>query len=259
MKNKLKKILNRFGFDLIKISTLNRLISNQKIAEEYKFIQNYSYETIANYFKFKVQSKAQIKQDLFVLSELNFKHNGFFVEFGATDGMSMSNTFLLEKEFNWNGILAEPGKCWHQTLKQNRSSSIETECVWHNTGEILQFKEAKKSTLSTIVGFGDTASHSQIRDNENMYSVKTISLNDLLLKYNAPKIIDYLSIDTEGSEYIILNSLNFNDYKFRVITVEHNYTDLRKKIFDLLTSKGYKRIHTEYSLFDDWYIYNELN
>ncbi|SEQ11613.1 methyltransferase, FkbM family [Hyunsoonleella jejuensis] len=259
MKKLLKKLFKSFNYDLIKTSTLNRLIRDEKIANEYKLILQYSSDVAANYLKFRQKSKAQIKQDLFVLMELNFKTDGFFVEFGSTDGVSMSNTFLLEKEFNWRGILAEPGKYWHNALEKNRTAFIEKNCVWHKTGEILQFQEADSHTLSTIVGYGDTDSHSKTRNAGNSYTVTTISLNDLLLKYNAPKIIDYLSIDTEGSEYIILNSFDFDQYKFRVITVEHNYTDLRDKIFNLLTSKGYYRIHTEHSLFDDWYILEKPN
>ncbi|WP_413974438.1 FkbM family methyltransferase [Hyunsoonleella sp. 2307UL5-6] len=255
MKKKLRKILNSFNYDLIKLSNLRKLFADQKMAKEYEFILSYPATIGANYLKYKGYSKSQIKQDLFVLCELDFKKNGFFIEFGATDGISMSNTFLLEKDFNWKGILAEPGRCWHSALKENRDTFIETNCVWHKTGEELQFQEAQSSTLSTVVGFGKTDSHSQDRDTKKVYSVTTISLNDLLLKYKAPKIIDYLSIDTEGSEYIILNNLNFDDYKFRVITVEHNYTSLREKIFKLLSSKGYSRVHTTHSLFDDWYIY----
>jgi hypothetical protein len=75
-------------------------------------------------------SKAQIAQDLFVLSELGFKKSGFFVEFGATDGVQLSNTHLLETEFSWTGILAEPGRNWHKELEKNRNASIEKDCVW---------------------------------------------------------------------------------------------------------------------------------
>lgn len=254
MKNIIKKIFGLFNYSLIKTSALDRLLGDQKKAKEYQFILSYPPQVGANYLKYKPNSKSQIKQDLFVLSELNFKTDGFFVEFGATDGVSLSNTYLLEKEFNWKGILAEPGKCWHGPLEKNRTAYIEKDCVWNKTGEDLEFQEADSSTLSTVVGFGDTDAHSSTRTTGNSYTVTTISLNDLLKKYNAPKMIDYLSIDTEGSEYIILNSFNFEDYKFRVITVEHNYTELREKIFKLLSSKGYKRVHTEHSLFDDWYV-----
>ena len=72
--------------------------------------------------------------------------------------------------------------------------------------------------------------------------------------YNAPNQIDYLSIDTEGSEFAILNKLNFSKYNFNVITVEHNFTETRQKLFSLLTSKGYKRIFEDFSQWDDWYI-----
>lgn len=254
MKKILKKLFSRFNITVTKTSTFNRLSNLEKRAKEYEFILIYPPEVGGKFVKFRPKSKSQIKQDLFVLSELGFKTDGFFVEFGATDGVSMSNSYLLEKEFNWKGILAEPGKCWHVALEKNRSASVEKDCVWNKTGEELEFQEADSSTLSTVIGFGDTDIHSNTRTTGNSYTVTTISLNDLLQKYNAPKMIDYLSIDTEGSEYIILNSFNFENYKFRVITVEHNYTELREKIFNLLSSKGYKRVHTEHSLFDDWYV-----
>jgi hypothetical protein len=77
---------------------------------------------------------------------------------------------------------------------------------------------------------------------------------DLLTKYDAPQVIDYLSIDTEGSELDILSNFDFDYYKFKVITVEHNFTEQREKINQLLTSKGYKQVLREISAFDDWYV-----
>jgi hypothetical protein len=78
------------------------------------------------------KSQSQLKQDLFVLSEFQIKKNGFFVEFGATNGIDLSNTYLLEKEFNWIGILCEPAKFWHRSLGENRTSFIEHKCVWES-------------------------------------------------------------------------------------------------------------------------------
>ena len=69
--------------------------------------------------------KAQIGQDIFVLFSLSWKRNGYFVEFGATNGVDLSNTYLLEKNFNWNGILAEPAKVWHKDLVSNRNVSVD--------------------------------------------------------------------------------------------------------------------------------------
>jgi hypothetical protein len=77
---------------------------------------------------------------------------------------------------------------------------------------------------------------------------------DLLRKFNAPNKIDYLSIDTEGSEFDILEAFDFNDYQFSVITCEHNHTPSREKIFDLLTHNGYSRKFEQLSYWDDWYV-----
>ena len=96
--------------------------------------------------------------------------------------------------------------------------------------------------------------HKEARVKGKIYSVTTISLNDLVKRYNAPRQIDYLSIDTEGSEFDILSTFDFSKYKCKVITCEHNYTYARTKIYDLLSSNGYKRKLENLSAVDDWYV-----
>jgi len=204
--------------------------------------------------KFAGESKSQLKQDLFVLSELGFKRNGYFVEFGATNGVDLSNTYLLEKKFGWLGIVAEPLKSKYAELIRNRSCHIEDKCVWKSSGELLKFLEANDQDLSTIFEYQDKDLHFESRKNGQISDVETISLNDLLEKYNAPRLIDYLSIDTEGSEFEILSNFNFEKYEFRVITVEHNHTNQREAIYNLLTNYGYKRKFEKLSDFDDWYV-----
>ncbi|WP_199925172.1 FkbM family methyltransferase [Neorhizobium sp. SOG26] len=76
----------------------------------------------------------------------------------------------------------------------------------------------------------------------------------MLRKYGAPRQIDYLSIDTEGSEFDILQAFDFGEYEFGIITCEHNYTPQREKIHDLLVANGYVRVWEKVSRFDDWYI-----
>jgi FkbM family methyltransferase len=189
---------------------------------------------------------------LFALNELNFKKNGFFVEFGANDGVSLSNTYLLEKEFNWRGILVEPNKIYHDKLRKNRKCQIDTRLVWEDSDTNLLFTRTREPELSTIKKFYDTNFHTS-KATEDCY-INTISLKDLLIKFNAPKIIEYLSIDTEGSEYDIIKNFDFNMYKFRIITCEHNFNENREKIHTLLTNRGYVRKLAEISRFDDWYI-----
>ena len=75
----------------------------------------------------------------------------------------------------------------------------------------------------------------------------------MLNKYSAPKRIDYLSIDTEGSEYEIIKNFDFDAWDIQAITIEHNYMPQRKKIYDLLKSHGFNRVHIANSKFDDWY------
>jgi hypothetical protein len=80
--------------------------------------------------------------------------------------------------------------------------------------------------------------------------VTTVSLDEFLRKHNAPRTIDYLSIDTEGSEYEILKSFPFDQWEIRLITVEHNFTPIRASIRELLTAKGYVCREAQW---DDWY------
>lgn len=198
-------------------------------------------------------SQSQIGQDIFVLETCGWKRGGWFVEFGATDGKTLNNTWLLEKQFGWTGILAEPARCWHDALMASgRTAKIDTACVWTRTGEVLQFHETEFQEVSTIGAFAGDDKHD--RSGAKKYDVTTISFNDLLEKHGAPAEMDYLSIDTEGSEFDILSSLDFARYRFKVITCEHNFTPRRDDIHALLTGHGYVRQREDLSQFDDWYV-----
>jgi FkbM family methyltransferase len=200
-------------------------------------------------------SKSQLGQDLLALGMFGPNHKGFFVEFGATDGVEYSNSWLLEKQYGWAGILAEPGRSWHHDLLKNRSCSIDKRCVYSSSGEEVMFSEVRGArVLSTISRFQGADHHETLRQNMTSYLVPTVSLKDLLDFHKAPKNIDFLSIDTEGSEAEILEAFDFSAYSFSLICVEHNFTSNRNRIHDLLVSHGYKRVRTELSEFDDWYI-----
>jgi FkbM family methyltransferase len=205
------------------------------------------------------ESSAQLLQDLFVRWKLGDRRDGFFVEFGATDGVELSNTLYLEKHRSWSGILAEPGRCWHPALMANRTCAIETRCVWKRTGETLLFNEVAWAELSTLQSFSQRDAHSLSRQNGTLYEVETVSLNDLLAERGAPNVIDYLSIDTEGSEFEILESLDFDRYTFRIITVEHNHTADRSRVFELLSAHGYGRVFPQLSRWDDWYVHASVS
>ena len=204
------------------------------------------------YLELLKKSKSQLRQDLFVISELNFKHGGYFVEFGASDGITFSNSYLLETEYGYNGILAEPNPSQRRHIQKLRNVNIVEKCVWGKSGEILKFVDA--GDLSTVKDLEFSDLHGPLRANRPIFQVETISLTDMLEEQNAPKIIDYLSIDTEGSELQILSEHDFGKFKFKIITVEHNYSADRKVIYELLTKHGYNRIYSDLSQHDDWYV-----
>jgi FkbM family methyltransferase len=212
-------------------------------------------------------SRAQLAQDLFVLNQLHGNQAArFFVEFGATDGVTLSNTHLLEKHFGWKGILAEPARCWHHSLAANRSCIIDHRCVYNETGIEVDFLEVDQDSssplyitpeLSGIARYADNGDWaSPIRtDHSTSYPVETVTLQDLLVQHDAPYEIGYLSIDTEGSELDILQAFDFKSRRIHVVTVEHNYQDdIRSGLYKLLSRNGFKRVCEDISGWDDWYV-----
>lgn len=254
----MKKLLQKLGIELIRRKTFVNLVDRSReyehLSSVLEFFQHIDSKKINFLLKLAKPSKAQIHQDLFVLAVLDLKREGFFVEFGATNGKELSNTWLLEKELGWKGILAEPGRGWHGELSDNRNCFISDKCVWKVTGETLLFNEASVGGFSTINTFSNVDRHSEARQLGTKYQVQTISLTDLLDFYDAPGQIDYLSIDTEGSEFDILSTFDFSQREISMITVEHNNTENRQKIYDLLSKFGYERVLTDLSKFDDWYV-----
>jgi FkbM family methyltransferase len=231
---------------------LFKVRAHEQLPNHISFLQHLPPETAMTLLSYLPYVRSQSGQDLFVLSQLGPKRDGFFVEFGATDGININNSYFFETTLGWNGIVAEPAKMWHRDLVRNRKCNVEKKCVWSTTGVTLQFKEVAE--LSTISEFTDRDFHAPARKNSETYNVQTISLNDLLDKYKAPSHVDYLSIDTEGSEFEILNAFDFSRRTFGVITCEHNFTPQRESIHSLLVSHGYKRVMETASKADDWYV-----
>jgi|GEM_PF-1029961 len=205
------------------------------------------------------QSSSQRFQDLFAIYQSKFKKKGYFVEFGALNGHDVSNSWLLEK-LGWDGIVAEPHPGYTDILQNNRNCNVSTDCVFGTTGKEIVFKAVKgRPALSTISMDmpEDSAEQNGRRDAYSEFKLTTISLVDLLKKYNAPTDIDFLSIDTEGSEYEILKNFDFGQYKIKMVCVEHNFTEHRELLFKLFTENGYVRKWEAVSGHDDWYVLAE--
>jgi FkbM family methyltransferase len=206
---------------------------------------------LTNAAKIKNKSVAQLGQDLWVAEQTNFRQSGFFVDIGATDGVLLNNTFLLEKEFEWSGICVEPNPESYMKLRKNRSCVVSDECIAGESGKEVEFILANEfGGISEYCNDMHDGKRKAFRDIGKTLMMKTTSLNDFLKMHNAPRTIDYLSLDTEGSEYEILKNFPFDHWNVRLITVEHNFTPLREKIHELLTAKGYSCKEAQW---DDWY------
>ncbi len=210
--------------------------------------------------------KSQLYQDVFASFIIDKNFNKTFLEFGATDGIDLSNTYVLEKNFGWNGSLSEPSPQWHKNLKNNRpNSNIITECIWSKSGEVLDFFESDVGVLSTISEYKESDKVSipgntieRVRSGK-LVKVETISLNDVIHKSFNSVAPSYISIDTEGSEYEILRFFNFKKFRPVVFTIEHNFTEIENKIDGLMFENDYVRIFKEFTAFDAWYISKEVN
>lgn len=259
MKQQIRSFLAAWGLELRKLRTPDALLFEQLTALQSLPEPLASEPEMSRFFKRILsegaEAQAQLYQDLLAIELFDGKKNGFFVEFGATNGKQINNTWLLEKKYNWTGILAEPARIWHEQLSANRQCAIDHRCVWKKTGEKLQFNEVPSDPeLSTAAAFTKSDHQAAQRAEHTTYEVATISLLDLLKSHNAPKYIDYLSVDTEGSEYEILSAFDFSAYRFGLITVEHNGTAQQTALYKLLTEAGYIRIFASISKWDDWYI-----
>lgn len=195
---------------------------------------------------------SQLGQDLWALKQTGYKRNGFFVEFGATDGLLLSNTYLLERDFGWTGLLAEPNPAFLSDLRRNRTATVCDTVIGARTGDEVEFIFA--DVYGGIADYAGSDNHAHRREayrsQGQIARRSTVSLEDFLTANGAPREIDYLSIDTEGSEYDILSAFPFDRWSIRLITVEHNFTPQREQIRQLLERFGYRRTEAQW---DDWY------
>lgn len=254
-----EKSLRMMGKELASVDELNLYRSMDSGSLLYSQLEQKQRELIAPFIPY---SRSQLAQDLFALAFCKTASRNFFVEFGATDGVTLSNTWLLEKNLGWNGILVEPARIWHEALNINRSCRIDKRCVAKASGLKYQFLEVRNcdsgspelSSIQEYANNGDWASDIRL-NNSSRYQVDTVSLDDLLDEHHAPDDIQFLSLDTEGSELEILQNYSFLRRKILSICVEHNYVESsRIQIRALLMKRGYRQVLESVSKFDDWYV-----
>lgn len=183
--------------------------------------------------------KSQHGQDKWIIENFfNFKKNGYFVDLAAGDGVFISNTFILEKELNWKGICIEANDQTFESLKQNRSAICDNSCVLDD-GSMVEFINTKKITEweHLLSGIKTLMPGNSAIDSSNIK--KTVSLNTLLDKHEAPNYIDYVSLDVEGSELLILQDFfTKNKRKIKLWSIEHGNHE--QQVIEIMKNNNYK-------------------
>ena len=172
------------------------------------------------YFKHVRRSFSQVGQDRWCIDKVhNGKRGGYFVEFGAHDGLNLSNTALLEMSYHWTGVCLEPNPDSYARLKRNRSC-LTFECA---VGE--------QSGRAGITLRGET---SEIVDRSglsgDMADIEVRPLADVLTEANAPRTIDFMSVDVEGFEDQALLSFPFDQWTVLSLCVERPSPRLKRKL-----------------------------
>ena len=175
--------------------------------------------------------------------------NGFFVELGANDGVTQSNTLYFERYRNWTGVLVEPSPDNFLQCVANRATRTKTYCnactSFAYTDKFVEIVYA--GLMSVPVGLesdvADPAEHAGIGRENNQasygqfsFGAVAVPLNKLLIEAQAPQLMDLLSLDVEGAEIDVLKGIDHAQFRFKFLCVESRSFDGLK---DYLAANGY--------------------
>ena len=195
-------------------------------------------------------SKSENGQDIFALFANNFKSGGSFLEFGAYDGVNFSNTYLLEKNFGWQGLIIDPIPNHFDIMKRSRSCQKLLGAITPEKQKNVKVVEKPASNLSKIA---------DRKILTKMHTIPAFTLTEILEKYFLSKDLDFLSIDTEGNDIEILKSINIFDYRIKSICVEHNNRLGSEEVIKYMEKVGYELAFREFSKNDYWFVRRNWN
>ena len=172
--------------------------------------------------------------------------NGFFIDVGSADGVALSNTYALERK-GWTGICVDP----FPRNMQGRTCQVFRAVVDREGGKHVTF--AMAGDLGGIRDYLSSTKDEVQREHVTSVDLVTTTIGDILDKAKAPRFIHFMSLDIEGAELAALQGFPFDRYQLGALVVEHNFEEeKRAAIESLMTSHGYKRVHSWYA--DDFYV-----
>lgn len=182
---------------------------------------------------------SHIGQDAWVAGVFNSHSGGYFLDFGAFDGVTISNTLYLEQELGWRGICVEPNPRYFAEACRARSAILINAALYETSRETLSFIDAHG--LSSFEHHAsDDSWADRRREKGRRITVDTINPTELLDRFDSPRVIDYMSLDVEGAELDVLKAFDFNKYEVTLLTVEHNHVEPRRQdVRDHLSQFGY--------------------
>jgi len=201
---------------------------------------------------------SQCNQDRFLETNI-FKgyKNGFYVDVGAHDGISLNNTLYFEKNNNWRGINIEPIKKVFEKLVLNRPNNINLNCaICNNDGETEFLCNTGYTEMLSGIKDNFDKRHLMRLQSENIESKSTTEIIkvqtkklETILHENNISHVNYLSIDVEGAEFEVIKSINFDKVFIDVIGFENNYDDVSVPIVEYLQNKGFIFINKSCDIF----------
>jgi hypothetical protein len=175
-----------------------------------------------------MKTHSQSGQDLFVLSALTKKRDGYFLEIGSNDPVNINNSYILESEFNWKGLMVEYDKKWESSYKQKRTSNY----------IIQDATTVNYAQLFSQYNFPKSMDYLQIDlEVDNRSTLSTLELIDRTI---------------------------FPNYTFSVVTFEHdiyrgNYFNTQQLSRNIFLKNGYvpvfKNVKNCGNPFEDWYVH----
>jgi FkbM family methyltransferase len=204
-------------------------------------------------FEKRSQSNEDVWLDEHIFSKLpkNELYGGTFIEMGALDGLFLSNSYYFEKKYDWRGLLVEGQPLNQLALKNNEH--IRSNCAIFNTA-ICNYRSDGDINTVTFTADGGAIGTTLNSTNEKFLSkwhrdykkqkhiVEHCVPLQPILEVTGFLDIDLFSLDVEGAELLILQTLNFEVLNFRVIVVENDGNDKVKDqgVRNLLLGNGYK-------------------